>query len=239
MLRTIRFLAEARDARQKSLVQEAGAACPIVCTPPPAAEAQCPDACPQDGRVRSADRDAGTVTEHGGAATGTADSTHESVSCRSAERLAKISCAGGRGRLPYSLYATAGCGSAMLERLNEAAKGARGAGTSGWARRSATNKWFQPKRGLLPKSAPGGVRVSPMKGHLFPAAAAPPYASGREITAHAGSGPGGPTPEVGTRGSPIFPDGSKLPPAARRLGGRDESRPGAQESRLKLGRCGM
>ena len=48
----------------KSLVQEAGATCRIVCTPPHVAEAKRPDAGPQDGGVWSADRDAGAVTEH-------------------------------------------------------------------------------------------------------------------------------------------------------------------------------
>ena len=101
----------------------------------------------------------------------------------------------GRRRLPYSLYATAGCGSARLERLNEAAKGGRGAGTIGWPRRSATNEWVKPKGAYSRSRHLYGAHVRPQDGR-------------------------------------IFPNGSKLPAAARRLSGRGESRPGAQESRL-------
>ena len=50
----------------------------------------------------------------GGAATGAADATHGSVFRQSAERPAKVSCAGGRNRLPHCLYATACCGSVKL-----------------------------------------------------------------------------------------------------------------------------
>ena len=134
MLHTNRLFAEARYARQKSLVQEAGTACPIVCTPPHAAGAS------------------------------------SSRGCRKQPGCPLM------GRLVHS-----GCNCCH--------------------------------RAL----AVGRDESRPTNG----------------------SGPEGPTPEVGTRRSPIFPDGSKLPPAARRLSGRDESRPGAQESRSKLGRCGM
>ena len=102
-----------------------GAACRIRCTPPHAAVADRSDACPQDEHVCSVDRDAGTVTDHGGAAIGNADATHESLLCRGAGRLASITCAGGRNRLPYSLYATACCGSVKFSRLPEAAGVAR------------------------------------------------------------------------------------------------------------------
>ena len=45
MLRTSQLFAEARGARQKSLVQEAGTACPFVWTPPHAAEASSSRGC--------------------------------------------------------------------------------------------------------------------------------------------------------------------------------------------------
>ena len=51
MLRTSRFFAEARDARQASLVQEAGAACRLRCTPPHAAEASRSHGCRKQPRV--------------------------------------------------------------------------------------------------------------------------------------------------------------------------------------------
>lgn len=155
MQRTSRFSTQARDAWIASLVQEAGGCLPYGCTPPHDAATDRSDACPQDEHVCSVDRDAGTVTDHGGAAIGNADATHESILCRGAGRLASIAGAGGRSRLPYRLDAAACCGSVKSLRLPEAAEGCP-QGEHSWlaAKRDlyawlgvtrTTNKWFQPK----------------------------------------------------------------------------------------------
>lgn len=138
MLRTSRFSTQARDAWIASLVQEAGeTACRIRCTPPHAAEADRSDACPQDERVWSVARDAGTVTDHGGAAIGNADATHESILCRGAGLPASVACAGGRSRLPYRLTpphaaeVSSRCGCRKQPRV------ARRASRVGWPRDAA------------------------------------------------------------------------------------------------------
>ena len=215
MLHTSRFPTQARDAWIASLVQEAGgAACRIRCTPPHAAAADRSDACPQDERVWSVDRDAGTVTDHGGAAIGAADATHESILCRGAGRPASVACAGGRSRLPYRLDATACCGSVNSLRLPEAAE-RYPQGEHSWlaARRGLyafrlvgrdmhDQQVVSAQGGLLPMSGPAGCRRCPMRGDWFPVA-------------------------------------NNLPPYSHSLRGRDESRPSAQESRSKLGQIRM
>ena len=182
MLRTSRFSTQTRDAWIASLVQEAGgAACRIRCTPPHAAAADRSDACPQDGRVCSVARDAGTVTDHGGAATGNADC------CAQVDSLPRRGTPGKR-RLyrrpeppavfvwtpPHAAEASSRCGCRKQPRV------ARRASTVGWPRNATstpfrwlgvtctTNKWFQPKGGLLPKSGPEGCRRCPMRGELVP-----------------------------------------------------------------------
>lgn len=72
-----------------------------------------------DALVRLAGRDPTQEPSRyaGGAAIGPADATRESLSCRSAGRLAKVASAGGGSRLPYSLYAAACCGSVPFRRL--------------------------------------------------------------------------------------------------------------------------
>ena len=141
-----------RDSVAES--RKPGAACHIGCTPPHAAIADRSDACPQDECVCSVDRDAGIVTDHGGAAIGHADATHESILCRSAGRSASFACAGGRSRLPYSLYAAACCGGGTFSRLPEAAEGCP----------QGEHSWLAAKRGLYTFRLVGRDQARPTNG---------------------------------------------------------------------------
>ena len=183
MLRANRFFAKARDARQKSLVQEAGAACRIVYTPPHVAEAKRPDARPLNGTF--------------GLLTVTQEPSRNMLAHRPALPMLRTGrlFAEARGARQKSLVQEAGTACSIVWTPAHAAEASSSRGcrkqlglpaegpigsrwlqqpppsSRGWARRAATNKWFRPSRAYS---------------------------------------------RVGTRRWPKFPDGSKLPPAARR-----------------------
>ena len=114
--RTSRLDAEAGDAMEASPVQEAGS-CLLylaVYTPTSSRKREVQTAayssrgCPQDEQVcwdgrrvrlvafQRSGRDAGAVTNHGGAAIGVVDATHESAGCRGGRRYGSVAGAGSR-----------------------------------------------------------------------------------------------------------------------------------------------
>lgn len=105
MQRTIRLNAEAgRRSGKRRRCRKPEAACFLFgFSPAQVAKAEGSDACPQDEHVCSDDRDAGTVTAHGGGAVGNADATHESVLYPSAGRLDSV--AGAGSKMPPAVLA--------------------------------------------------------------------------------------------------------------------------------------
>ena len=198
-----------------------------------------------------------TVTQEpsrntGGAAIGAADATHESVVCRSAGRLAKVSCAGGRSRLPSCLHAAACCGSVTLSRLPEAAGVARTRRTQLAGRqtrplllvgRGEHDQQMVPAQGgLLPMRFPKVPEVALCRASWVTAAATPATmlpclgATSRDqqmVPAHKGLLPSR-HPKVA-----VVPGWQQAATGCPQAGWPRRVTTGCPRKPVKLGRCGM